>query len=104
MNLEEFKDKLRKYKNSDILITDHADMQAFSRRIDINEVKNNILHPDKLVYFNKQEFGNAKDDRYECFFEYSKNMYHKYVVILNGKIIIVTIIAVNRGWQGAIKK
>ena len=39
MELEEFKNKLRKYKKKDIIVTKHADMQAFSRKIDLEEVK-----------------------------------------------------------------
>lgn len=103
MNLEDFKNRLRKYNREDIIVTDHADMQAFSRRIDIDEVKDNILNPVKLVYYRREEAENPKEERYECFFEYSDNLYHKYAIVLNRKIIIVTVIAINRRWQGEIK-
>ncbi len=39
MDLEEFKNRLRTYKKKDIVVTEHADLQAFSRRIDLDEVK-----------------------------------------------------------------
>lgn len=104
MNLEDFKNRLRKYKKKDIIVTDHADMQAFSRRIDLEEVKDNILNPVKLVYFNREVTEDPNEERYECFFEYATNLYHKYAIILNRKIIIVTVIVINRKWQGEIKQ
>ena len=102
MNLEDFKNRLRKYKKKDIIVTDHADLQAFSRRIDLEEVKENLLNPVKLVHFNREE-EYPNEERYECFFEYASNLYHKYAVVLNRKIIIVTVIVINRRWQGEIK-
>ena len=96
MDIEDFKKRLKKYSKEDIIITKHADMQAFSRRIDLEEVKRNILNPERLVYCSKQETEITDEEKYECFFDIQKNLYHKYVIILNRKIIIVTIIAINR--------
>jgi hypothetical protein len=103
MDLEKFKNKLIKYKRTDIIITEHADLQAFSRNIDIEEIKDNLLNPVRLVYYKEQTSQNIDEEKYECFFEYQKNIYHKYAIILNRKIIIVTVIVINRNWQGAIK-
>jgi hypothetical protein len=102
MELEEFKNKLRTYKKKDIVVTEHADLQAFSRRIDLEEVKENLINPVRLVYFNREE-EYSNEERYECFFEYASNLYHKYAVVLKRKIIIVTVIVINRRWQGEIK-
>jgi len=151
MNVEEFKDKLRKYqknflknllphpsgwglvgdfpdseifrlikelphhkwcgfsqvpwhKKEDIIITDHADLQAYIRQIDIEEVKSNIISPEKLVHATKQESKNIKEDKYECYFAYSEYYCHKYIMKLNRKVIIVTIISINRRWQGMVGK
>jgi pantothenate kinase len=103
MELEELKNRLKKYKRSDIIITEHADLQAFSRRINLEEVKDNILNPTRLVHFNKEKTENQNEERYECFFEYSANFYHKYAIILNRKIIIVTVIVINRRWQEEVR-
>ena len=103
MNLEEFKNRLRKYQKKDIVVTEHADLQAFLRRINLEEVKANLLDPVKLVHFNKEETENPNEEIYECFFEYSTNLYHKYAIVLNRKIIIVTVIVINRRWQGEIR-
>jgi len=98
MELSQLKEKLSQYKKSDIIITNHAEIQAFTRDVDLEEVKENIINPGKLVFYKKQD---AKE-KYDCYFAYSKNLYHRYVLTLNRKIIIVTIIKINRDWQKAI--
>ncbi len=102
MNLEELKKKLRTYKKSDIIITEHANFQAFTRNIDLEEVKENVINPVKLVYAKKQEAKYKGEEKYDCYFSYSKHLYHRYALTINAKIIIVTIIKINRDWQKAI--
>jgi len=58
MDLEELKSKFRQYKKEDIIITDHAEIQAYVRGVDIEEVKNNIINPNRLVYTKEQESKN----------------------------------------------
>jgi len=98
MKLNDFKTKLSQYKKSDIIITHHAELQAFVREVDLEEVKENILNPTKLVHVKNQKV----NEKYDCYFAYSKHLYHRYVISLNRKIIIVTIIKINRDWQKAI--
>jgi len=102
MNLEEMKKRFRKYKKSDIIITDHADIQAFTRDVDLEEVKENIINPTKLVHVKEQDAKYKGEEKYDCYFAYSKHLYHRYALTINAKIIIVTIIKINRDWQKAI--
>lgn len=102
MDLAELKEKLSKYKKSDIIVTEHAELQAFVRGVDIEEVKENIINPTKLVYVRKQDAKYNGEEKYDCYFAYSKHIYHRYALAFNGKIIIVTIIKINRDWQKAI--
>ena len=102
MELELLKQKLKRYSKEEIMILDHAELQAFTRDIDLEEVKENIVKPDKLVYAKQQETKFKGEEKYDCYFAYSKHLYHRYVITLNGKIIIVTIIKINRDWQKAI--
>ena len=102
MNLEKLKSKLKSYDKKDIIITDHAELQALVRDINLDEVKNNILHPDKLVFAREQKSIKPNEQKYDCYFSYSKHLYHRYVLTINAKIIIVTIIKINRDWQKAI--
>ena len=99
MNIEEFKKRLQEYKKSDILFTKHTEIRALHRAIDLEEVKENIVSPKRLVFVRQQE-----NKLYECYFEYSTNFSHKYVLALNGKVLIVTIISINRDWQKTPKR
>lgn len=101
--LSELREKLRIYNKRDIVVTYHANIQAYVREIDIEEVKENIVCPDKLVYFEAQGYYKG-NEKLNCYFAYEKNMFHRYVLTLNAKIIIVTIIKINRDWQRAIER
>ena len=102
INLEELKQKFKQYNKKDIIITKHAELQAFVREVDLEEVKDNIINPEKLVYAQKQESQKSDEEKYDCYFAYSKHLYHRYALVLNGKVLIVTIIKINRDWQKAI--
>ena len=102
MNLEELKNKLRTYKKSDIIVTDHAELQAMVRNVDLEEVRESVVNPSRLVHAKKQEAKRKNEEKYDCYFAYSKHLYHRYAVVLSRKLIIVTIIKINRDWQKAI--
>jgi len=102
MNLEELKEKFKSYKKEEIIITEHAELQAFVRNVDLGKVKENILNPKKLVYAKQQKSKKENEEKYDCYFVYSTHLYHRYAVVVNRKIIIVTIIKINRDWQKAI--
>jgi len=101
-NTEELKTKLKSIKN--IIITNHARDQAIFRSIDINEVKQNIINPIKLVYATRQKAENEQEFKYDCYFEYSKNQYHRYILVTNGECLICTVIKINRRWQKSIER
>lgn len=102
MNLDELKQKLSSYSKKEIIITDHAEIQAIVRGISLEEVKQNIMKPEKLVYAREQEPKKYGEEKHDCYFAYSKHLYHRYILTLNSKVIIVTIIKINRDWQKAI--
>ena len=104
MDVEELKRKLKKYKKKDIIITEHAEIQAYVREIELEEVKNNIVNPEKLVYASEQRAENPDEEKYDCYFSYSKELCHRYILAVNRKVIIVTIIKINRDWQKIIGK
>ena len=104
MDLESFKNRLKKYSKRDIILTNHAEIRALIRGINLEEVKNNIINPEKLVYVGRLESEKLNEEKYECYFAYSKHYCHKYILTVNRKIIIVTIISINRDWQKAIRR
>jgi len=103
LNLSDFKEKLKSYRKEDIIITYHAKIRALMRNINLEEVKENIVNPVKLFYSKKLESERKSEQKYECYFNYSKRHCHKYILTINSKIIIVTIININRGWQRSIR-
>ena len=102
MDIESFKQRLKSYKKEDIIFTSHAEIQALMRQIDLEEVKENIINPKNLVYV-EEEPKNSKSEKYGCYFAYEEYHCHKYVLTLNRKVIIVTIININRNWQKIIE-
>lgn len=103
MELENFKKKLQSYTKNDIIITDHAKVRAITRDIELKEVKENIINPERLVAIKEIPANNPSEGKFECYFAYTKYHCHKYILTINGKIIIVTIISINRDWQKMIK-
>lgn len=101
---DEVKKKLKKYKETDIIITDHAEYQAIFRNIDLGEVKENITNPKRLEVAEKQKSKKPKEEKYNCYFGYSKNRCHRYVLVINGKCIVCTVIKINRRWQHEAEK
>ena len=95
--------KLSKYKRRQIIITDHALKQALFRNIEISEIKENIINPKRLYFAGKQE-SNEKEEKYDCYFSYSKTQCHRYVLVINNSCIVCTVIKINRRWQHTIEK
>jgi len=63
MNLNFFKEGLKKYSRKDIIFTRHAEIQAIVRDIDLEEIKDNIINPEKLVYFREQDAKSNKEKK-----------------------------------------
>jgi hypothetical protein len=104
MDIEKLKEKLKQYKKEDIIITNHAEIQAYVREVDLEEVKENIVNPEKLVYAKEQKTEKPEEKKYDCYFAYSKQLCHRYILTINRKVIIVTIIKINREWQKIIER
>ncbi|MFB6246049.1 MAG: hypothetical protein ABEI74_00440 [Candidatus Pacearchaeota archaeon] len=101
MDVQGMKEKLKSYSKRDIVFTDHAEIQAIVRNIEKEEVKENLVNPRKLSYVGVQN--SPKGEKYECYFAYSEDFAHKYAISTNGKIIIITVIRINRNWRRTIK-
>ncbi|MBR9702204.1 hypothetical protein GOV13_04765 [Candidatus Pacearchaeota archaeon] len=98
---KEVQNKLKNYQKEDIIFTKHAEIQALVRDVDLEDVRKNILNPERLAFATKQE-SNKFREKYDCYFPYSKHLCHRYIITINRKIIIVTIIKINRDWQKTI--
>ena len=96
--------KLKKYKKEDIIITSHAKDQAIFRSIDMDEVKENIINPKRLEFVRKQKAEKDGEEKYDCYFGYSKTQCQRYILVINGKCIVCTVIKINRRWQHIVEK
>ncbi len=94
--IKEVKDKLSKYKTSEIIITDHAYSQAIFREISISEIRENIINPVRLIIVNKQQSKLLYEKKYDCYFKYADNEYHRYILAINSKCVVCTVIKFRR--------
>ena len=96
--------KLKRYKKEGIIISLHAEEQALFRGISVSEVKENIINPKRLYFAIKQTARKDHEEKYNCYFGYSKTRCHRYVLIINRHCIVCTIIKINRRWQHLVEK
>jgi hypothetical protein len=98
------KKKLKNYSRGQIIFTSHAEIRAIQRGMNLEEIRNNIINPKRLVHAERQEAKKPGEEKYNCYFIYSNNLCHRYALILNKKIIICTVIKINRRWQRRVEK
>lgn len=96
--------KLKKYRKEDIIITGHAEEQAVFRSITLDEVKENIINPKRLYFAEQQKAEKPAEEKYNCYFGYSKTQCHRYVLVIDGSCIVCTIIKINRRWQHIVER
>lgn len=77
--VNELKLKLAKYNVNEIIISKHAIERAIFRSIDLEEVKQNIINPIRLIYAVKQEAFKINEEKFDCYFDYGKNKYQRYI-------------------------
>lgn len=91
---------LKKYDEEDIQIDPHAELRSRQRNIDLEEVKHNLLHPSKrLAFVNQLEPERDGLEKFKCYFSYSKTQCHVYIIKINKKLTVKTIIKINKKWQ-----
>jgi hypothetical protein len=92
-------ERLKGYSEKQIIITSHTLIRLVQRQIDENEIKENILNPKRLKIAIKENASGSDEEKFDCYFEYSKNLCHKYVLVMNDNVIVVTVVKINRRWQ-----
>ncbi len=108
MNIEELKKKLRSYGEEDIEFNEpHFTQQLTLREGRREDVINNLLNPDKLVY-SYEEKGKYGDEIHCLHFKISNTRTMRVPVIFdknNGKsLYIVTYVMRYRPWQSMVKR
>ncbi len=64
----------------------------------------NILNPENLVYAEKQPALKLGEEKYNCYFRISMVETHRYILVLGKKVIVPTVIRVNRRWQSVVER
>lgn len=98
------KQKIKKYDKEDIVITKHAKEQAAVRQISLEEIRQNIIKPERLYFVELQQAKQANEEKYNCYFEYSDITCHRYILVVNANCVVCTVIKINRKWKEWVKK
>ncbi|MFH1682365.1 MAG: DUF4258 domain-containing protein [Candidatus Woesearchaeota archaeon] len=91
--------KLKSYHKDQVIISEHARIRLIQRQIDPKEIIENIINPKRLDFAIKEEASSPDEEKFDCYFGYSKTQCHKYVLVLKDNIIVITAIKINRRWQ-----
>jgi hypothetical protein len=107
-HIEDIKRKLKNYKREEIEFNEpHFTQQLILREGNKEEVINNLLNPDKLIY-SYQEKGKYGDTKHILHFKISNNRTMRLPIIFdkNGKksLYILTYVMRYRKWQNMIRR
>ena len=95
---------LKNIKKEGILFDDHAKMQSVVRDIDREEVIRNPTNPSKMFFAREQPANGENERKFDCYFDISKRWAHRYVIVINAKLIIITVIKIRKKWQEKVDK
>lgn len=95
--------RLKSFHKEDIIISDHALIRIIQRQMDADEIIENIINPVRLECAVKEKADNSQEEKFDCYFGYSKTQCHRYVIVIKDKVIVVTAIKINRRWQRIIE-
>lgn len=85
------------------MITHHALVRIIQRQINKDEIIENLINPEKLDYAIR-ESSSQKEEKFDCYFGYSKRLCHRYVIVIKHNVIVVTIVKIDRKWQEIAEK
>lgn len=105
MNYKDYvKERLKSFRKEDIIISDHALIRIVQRQINQEEIVENIINPVRLEYAVRDKAENKNEEKFDCYFGYSKTQCHRYVIVIKEKVIVVTVIKINRRWQRIVER
>jgi hypothetical protein len=95
--------RFKTYDRDQIIITSHATIRLLQRQISEDEIMENILNPKRLEYAIKEKHDVALEEKFDCYFGYSKTLCHRYIVVLKDDVVVVTVVKINRRWQAIVE-
>ena len=104
MNYKDYvKKRLKSFTRENIIITDHAMVRIIQRQIDKNEIIENLINPERLDYAIKED-SSKKEEKFDCYFGYSRRLCHRYVIVIKNNVVVVTVVKIDRRWQEIAEK
>ncbi|MEM3374533.1 MAG: hypothetical protein QXE31_04905 [Candidatus Woesearchaeota archaeon] len=88
--------KFKNYSLNPIIISKHTEIRLIQRDINKKDIIENILNPTRLKIAIRQESLRKSEEKFDCYFKYKKNFYHRYIIALNSNIIIITAMIIRR--------
>jgi hypothetical protein len=64
----------------------------------------NILNPVRLSYARKEPAARLGEEKFDCYFGYALTLCHRYVIVVNCRCVVCTVIKINRRWQHCVEK
>ena len=100
------REELVKYSKYQIIFNEpHVTQRCLLRNITKEEVLQNLLKPNKLVYVGEQESNYPNEKKYDLYFVFSNTRAYRFPVVLKEKsLYVITVIKINRRWQGIVGK
>ncbi|MDD4354147.1 MAG: DUF4258 domain-containing protein [Candidatus Nanoarchaeia archaeon] len=99
MDLETLKAKLRSYPKDKIILNEHSRLRSIQRNISLKDILNHISSPEKLYYFEEQTANKSNEYKFNCFFHHSNKYVYRFVIVINGECVIITVIRINKIMQ-----
>ena len=97
-------EKLKKYTKDDIIMSTHGIKQTIIRPVSVEDITENLLNPKRLSYAFEEQAERAGEEKFLCYFRYSRRFCHCYVIVINAKVLVVTAYIINRRWQKEAEK
>ncbi|MBU1201050.1 MAG: hypothetical protein KJ583_02300 [Nanoarchaeota archaeon] len=96
--------RLKTFEKNNIIITPHAMIRIVQRQINPKEVIENIINPVRLEYAIQEKATTVNEEKFDCYFGYSKTLCHRYVIVIKNNVVVVTVVKINRRWQRIVEK
>ena len=74
------------------------------RQICEEEVIFNLNNPEKLRFVVEQKADYAYEEKFDCYFVYTKKLCHRYILLFSEGILILTVLKLNKRWQKLFEK
>ncbi len=105
MNFQDYVvNRLKAFTKRDIIFTSHALIRITQRQIEKKEIIENLLNPKRLEYAVKKQSRSRDEEKFVCYFAYTKKLCHMYVIVIKNNILIVTVVKLNKVWQMTTEK